>query len=354
MDLMATIIEILRDLPDLKVLDERRENRIDEYRWDAVVQAEVKGQPVCLLVEAKSSGYPRDMQRAIWQLADIAREASPSGRPNVPIVAAPSISETSRELLREHGLGYVDAGGSVYINLPQSVYWVDRPAPPGSERSLRNVYNGSSARVLHALLLAPDRPWHINELAELAGVAHSTAYQVCRHLEQQLLMEKSGKGPATVRLLREPGKLLDDWADSHSLADYAVRRFHRWTRDPRAFAQVFANALESAGVEYALTLSSGVELVAPYATGSSRFWALVSSSTASRLDNIAQEAGLQSVDEGESVNLLETEERSPLLFRRQVGDLWVASDIQLYLDLWAWPQRGKEQARHLRAERMEF
>ena len=97
-----------------------------------------------------------------------------------------------------------------------------------------------------------------------------------------------------------------------------------------------------------------MELVAPYATGPSRFWALVSSSTAGRLDAIAREAQLQPVDDGESVSLLMTDERSPLLFRRQVRDTWVASDIQLYLDLWAWPQRGKDQARHLRAERIGF
>ncbi len=47
-------------------------------------------------------------------------------------------------------------------------------------------------------------------------------------------------------------------------------------------------------------------------------------------------------------------ERSPLLFRQRVHDAWVASDVQLYRDLWAWPRRGREQAAHLRAERLTF
>jgi len=45
---------------------------------------------------------------------------------------------------------------------------------------------------------------------------------------------------------------------------------------------------------------------------------------------------------------------APLLFRQRVHDAWVASDVQLYRDLWAWPRRGREQAAHLRAERLTF
>ena len=54
------------------------------------------------------------------------------------------------------------------------------------------------------------------------------------------------------------------------------------------------------------------------------------------------------------MSFLVTRERSPLLFRRRIGECWVASDVQLYLDLFSWPARGKEQARHLRAERLPY
>jgi hypothetical protein len=51
---------------------------------------------------------------------------------------------------------------------------------------------------------------------------------------------------------------------------------------------------------------------------------------------------------------LTTRKRSPLMFQRRIDGVQVVSDIQLYLDLFAWPQRGKEQAQHLRAQRLQF
>ena len=111
-------------------------------------------------------------------------------------------------------------------------------------------------------------------------------------------------------------------------------------------------ALAGHGIEYALTLGSGAQLVAPYGTEVGHVWALAPANAP--IEDAARAAGLRPVEEGESVTLLATRDRSPLLFRRQVDDLWVASDVQLYLDLWAWPQRGKEQARHLRAERLGY
>jgi hypothetical protein len=37
---------------------------------------------------------------------------------------------------------------------------------------------------------------------------------------------------------------------------------------------------------------------------------------------------------------------------REIEGLWVVSDIQLYLDLYRHPVRGREQAEHLYARRM--
>ena len=130
--------------------------------------------------------------------------------------------------------------------------------------------------------------------------------------------------------------------------------FHRWARESVEPLRAVAGALADLGVEHALTLGSGARLVAPYGTDAERAWVLVPAGAAGRLEGMARASDLLPVEEGEAVTFLITRERSPLLFRRQVQGFWVASDVQLYLDLWAWPQRGKDQARHLRAERLGY
>lgn len=352
MGLTRALLATLAELPDVRIRAVDTDARVDSKRYDLAVCAEVKGRPVRFLVEARASGYPRDVQRAIWQLAEV--HPPTQEVVDVPLVAAPAISEAGRELLRRHKLGYWDTGGSLYIDLPWALYWVDRPVPAGRPRVLRSVYRGSTAPVLHALLLAPGRHWHVSELARRAEVSVSTVHQVCTFLEEQLWMDQEGKGPRSVRVLHQPGALLDVWATAHSLAEYSMRRFHRWARQSADLLRPVTEALTHLGVEHALTLGSGAPLVAPHGSGAEHGWVLLPASAASRLDEIAQAAELQPVDEGETLTFLLAHDRSPLLFRRQVQDYWVASDVQLYLDLWAWPQRGQEQARHLRAERLGY
>jgi len=323
---------------------------------DVVVNATVRGQDTLFLVEFKAYAYPRDVRDVVWRLKEVRDQlAAAPGTPNViAMLVAPSISENSRELLRQHGIAYWDTSGSLSLDLPWAHYLIDRPAPKQPERSLRDVYQGSSAQVLHAVLLDPSHTWHLNELAERAEVAVSTAHKVCTFLERQLWMERAGKGPRSVRILREPGALLDAWAAVHSLERYQHVRFHRWARSRAELLNAVLPALAENDVEYALTLESGAALVAPYATPSDRAWLVVSSSALSQLDAVAAQAGLRRVDEGERVTFLVTHDRSSLLFRQQLDGVSVASDIQLYLDLWAWPMRGQEQARHLRQERLSY
>lgn len=348
----SAIAAALAQLPEIEIRSVKTAPSVERRAYDLTILAEVKGRPVRFLVGVKSSGYPRDVQRTIWQLADLRQLDQEVAE--VPLVAAPAISEAGRELLRRHKLGYLDTSGSVYIDLPWAFYWLDRPVPAGRPRLLRNVYHGSSAQVLHLLLVEPGRDWHLSELAKHAEVSVSTVHQVCTFLEGQLWMDKEGKGPRTVRVLHQPGALLDAWATAHSLADYEPRRFHRWARQSDELLPPVMRTLTDLGIEHALTLSSGARLVAPYATGGDRGWVLLPAAAAPRLDEIAHAADLQPVDEGETLTFLLTADRSPLLFRRQTQGFWVASDVQLYLDLWAWPQRGQEQARHLRAERLGY
>lgn len=349
---LAQIPAILGNLPDIEIHEVLIDTTVGDRRWDAVIPATVRGRPVRFLIETRTSGYPRDIRQALWRLDEALRACDLAS--DVPVIAAPSISESSRRLLREHHLAYVDGGGSVYLDLPEMVYWVERPPLPSSAPLLRDAFRGSSAQALHALLLEPERDWKLHALAERAGVAASTAHRVCRFLEEQLWMEKAGSGPRTVRRLLEPGKLLDAWAESHTLTEYTTQHFHRWFREPLELTLAVTGAFEEAGIEHALTLSSGAQFVAPYASGAESVWLLVSARSTGMLGEAASAIGLQPVEEGEAVTFLISEQRSPLLFRRDVQGMWVASDVQLYLDLWAWPKRGREQARHLRAERIGY
>jgi hypothetical protein len=322
----------------------------ERFPFDTELRLLVAGRPVRLQVLTRKSSSPRDLREAALRLESVSN--SPGEIPSVPLIAAPSIGARAREFLREQGIGYWDRGGSLYLQLPWAVYWIDRPPPPSARRKRQDLFRGRATQVLHALLLEPDRPWHVSDLAPRAEVSPYLALQVCAYLEDQLWMERHGRGPRRVRRLCEPGKLLDAWAEAYSLDRYRFQRYYRWTQSPKALLELVGAALEGGGVEYALTLAAGAALVAPFATSVERLTFIIPESVP--LPEIAEAAKLRPVEDGENIAFLVTRERAPLLFRQRLGDVWVASAIQLYLDLYAWPQRGREQAQHLRSERLPF
>ncbi len=350
MDLLDELQAAFANLPGLEIESAKHDVRLANRHFDLLLTVKIKGQNAALVIEAKSSGYPRDVMSAAWQLAALQDQTWP--HPLIPIVAAPSISESSRSILRDDRIGYWDSGGSLYLELPWALYWTDRPVPRIGGRKHIDIFRGNATQVLHAMLVQPERQWHVQDLAASAEVSKSTAHQVLVNLEEQLWVEKRGKGPQTVRRLIEPGALLDAWAERHRLDEYQQSRFHRWTRHPTDLVRSIAQACERLDSDYALTLASGAQFVAPYATDPGRLTLLVPESLP--LADFSSAAELKPVDEGENVVLFRTKQATPLMFRQRANDFWIASDIQLYLDLWAWPQRGKEQAQHLRQEQIGF
>jgi hypothetical protein len=64
--------------------------------------------------------------------------------------------------------------------------------------------------------------------------------------------------------------------------------------------------------------------------------------------------GAAPVLDGQNVVFLQGKDDTPLVFREQIDDLWVANRFRLYADLRRDPRRGREQADHLRREVIGF
>jgi hypothetical protein len=60
------------------------------------------------------------------------------------------------------------------------------------------------------------------------------------------------------------------------------------------------------------------------------------------------------VNEGANLGVIESRSMGELLFRQKIEGVWVASPIQVYLDLLRSEGRAKEMAEHLRRERIGF
>jgi hypothetical protein len=343
------LIAALSKLPDLRVsriASERGAPRAADFR----IEIEIQRRRFRLMVKCVKNAYPRDVRSFIDQLWSWNGRAGDATI--LPMLASPSITEGSRELLRAKRIAYADSGGSVYLPVQTGVFFVERAVPRGAKRKSLNIFSGNTTRVLHTVLSDPGRQWHTVEIAAAAGVSPSTAHQVLEALEREQWARAIGAGPNRVRVLTEPGGLLDAWREEHTLRDYEVKKLFGSAKSAAALVVRLTSSMESAGVKYALTLSSGAALVVPSRAEVQEASVLVAGGAGANEALIS--AGLEPAEEGANVRAMMLQNDAPLLNRRELAGVWVASDVQLYLDLWSSGTRGKEQAESIRRERMRY
>lgn len=346
-ELPEHLLSTLSALPRLEILEYDTEVKLGSHRYDLVLKVDCSGRVYKIFAEVNNRAlHPKTALGAVRQLHDC---------DGVKMLGATSLTQETRAVLREQGISYWDLSGSVYLNLPNDYYFIDKPPlpQPREGREPKKVFKGSTAQVIHTVLLDPKRLWKVTELAKEAGVSAYTSQKVLEYLEAQLWLKKEGRGPQTIRRLTQPGKLLDAWADAYDPDHYRLLKFYKYSKTEEEQIKNLESLMKEAKSPWALTLEHGVKEYAPFINRlPSALTALVSAKGG--WSRRATEEGFKSVSSGENFRLLVSKTDTPLLGRQQFGLKWVASPIQLYLDLFSWPQRGKEQAEHLREKRIGF
>jgi hypothetical protein len=354
--LIGRFVEALRELPEVEADLDHREpvSKQTDRGHDAQVHLHVGGKSFVLLVECKKSVFPRDVRQVLWQFRE-AGHGRPAGRGEEPLslLVAESISPGAKELLRGERVGYYDSGGSLYLPAPGAYLYIDKPPPKTLAKSVRALFSGRRAQVLHALLVQHQDWFGVTELAQQAMVSPATASQVLTELERFDWLVARGQGPSKERHLREPGALLDAWAKQLvTIRPPTLRRYYVPNTKPDALAARIVQAFDAHEVQYALSHEDAAQRHTPFLSSVSQVRArvLIGANTDAAIGDL----DARSVTEGANLATIEAKLPGELLFREKVGGLWLASPIQIYLDLLRGEGRSKEMAEHFRKERIGF
>ena len=354
--LMAELLDTLRGLPDVTA---------DAAPWtdaggqaagiDLQVSMQVAGRSMALLVEIRKTLYPRDVRQALWQIRDAAsrRVGEADAERVVPLLAAESISPGAKELLKEERVGYFEAGGSLYLPAPGALFFVDKPPSKSTSRAIRSLYSGRRAHVLHGLLMRREDWLGVTGLAEDVSASPSTVSLVLTELERLDWLDSRGQGPGKQRRVSQPAALLDAWATSLKQQEVGpMRRFFVPSLKADALAARLDSVCASRGIDYALTHEAAAQRYAPFLSNVSSVRLRMPAGTAT--EATLGELGARPVSEGANLVVIDTKSPADLLFRQRVDGVWLASPIQVYLDLVRSEGRAKELAEHLRKERIGF
>lgn len=355
--LIERLLETLRTLPGIYAELNCWESvsQVGEPRCDAQISLQVAGNPFTLLIESKKTLYPRDVRQILWQYRNINRsgEAGQDGGEVVPLLVAESISLGAKELLRDERVGYYDSGGSLYMPASRAYVYIDKPPPKTLSKSMRSLFSGRRAQVLHFLLVHHQDWFGVKELAKEALVSSATASQMLTELERFDWLDSRGQGPNKERHLREPAALLDAWVKQLSLIrPPTLRRYYVPIIKTDKLLEHVGDVFASHAVEYAISYEAAAQSYTPFLSSVSQVRCRLLFGPAS--DAAIAELGARVVSEGANLVIIEAKSPGELLFRERMGGIWLASPIQVYLDLLCSEGRAKEMAEHLRRERIGF
>lgn len=354
--LIAEFLGALRALPDV-MADLTCQSDVDrQVPVNGVsVSMKVAGHPLALLVGIRKSLYPRDVRQALWQMREGAsRRIGSAGAENaVLLLAAESISPGARELLRAERVGYFDAGGSLYIPAPRSLFFVDKPPSKSTTRAIRSLFSGRRAHVLHVLLMRREDWLGVTGLAKDVSASPSTVSMVLTELERLEWLDSRGQGPGKQRRVSQPAAMLDAWTASlKQQPAEAMRRFFVPAVKTDALAAGLEGVCSSRGIDYAITHEAAAQRYAPFLSNVSQI--RIRLPAGSVTEAALGELNARPVSEGANLVVIHAKSPRDLLFRQRVDGVWLASPIQTYLDLVRAEGRAKELAEHLRKERIGF
>lgn len=153
--------------------------------------------------EVRSNGQPSHVRNAILSVRDYVAHLDFDA---APMVSAPFLSEWSRALCVESGVGYLDLHGNAFLQVPGILIDVSVPGEPPAERcGLKSLFRPKAARILRVMLRDPERAW--TELAGAAGASLGHVSNVHRTLLDREWAERRRGGVA----LSDPDSALDAW-----------------------------------------------------------------------------------------------------------------------------------------------
>jgi hypothetical protein len=264
-----------------------------------------------------------------------------------PVAVAQYISPQGAALLKRNGLGYLDLSGNCFLNFDNVL--IEKEGKPNlrpSTRPLKALFAPRATRVVRALLVEPSHLWRLDELARASQVSLGHAHNVLKRLGDLAWVER---GEQQRIVLSKPADLLDAWVDAYTYRLNGIATYFSPERITRKLVGELARAGQDAGRRLAFTLHAGAALVAPnvrvpaihcYVEGDP--------------EPIARALGLRPGEDEGNVYLMTPYD--PGVFHAPIikSGIPVVSLPQLYVDLYHYERRGREQAAHIRREAMGF
>lgn len=306
-------------------------------KFDLVGRVDFRGLRFDVVFEIVSSNSLPLFQNKIARLKAAAIEGGV-----VPAIAALYLSPRRQSMCRERGIYFVDLSGNVY--LAYESFYIEKIGFPNKypeKRKGRDPFSDKASIILRVLLNSGGYRWGIRELAKQTGLNPGYVSRMAKALEALNYVARD----KNKLLVRSPESILDDWARAYNLKKNESHSYFCTAAHPEEILQKLRELKILKNMQYALSVQAGASLIAPYSVYKEVH---VYVGNENDIEFFRKKLDLKDAGRGANVVFMIPHYRHSAFYdSRIVQGLPVVSDIQLYIDLYGYPHRGREQANHL-------
>jgi len=266
----------------------------------------------------------------------------------VPLVVAKYISQDRRKQCQKENICFLDLSGNVFLEY--NGLYIERIGFPNrfpEKRKGRSPFSDKASLILRAVLSDVKKVWGVRELAHSVGLDPGFVSRMAQELEKRNYVSRID---SKIRL-RDPKGLLEDWVREYNYKRNQELRYFYLAKNPEEIIDKLIAARIPDGIPYALGLHGGANLVAPYAVYNEVH---IYVHDRDNINHLVERLKLRDAQDGANlVFLLPYYKHSAFYGKRSIRNVWVVSNLQLYLDLYNYPIRGLEHAEHLYEKRLK-
>jgi len=209
---------------------------------------------------------------------------------------------------------------------------------------MKNVFADKASLVPRKMLKDAERRWVVRDFTGSGGVSLGMSQEVLKAMEKKGYIERVKKGPNSFAILTNEEKLISDWLNEYH---FNLNTIDTYYSSDKNILKKFKRVLKED--QYALTLHTGANLITSFVRTEEIFIYINLKNWKKDILDIRQKLDLKELVRGGNIHLIHPfYKNSVFLNTQKIKGYTVVSNLQLYLDLYNFQPRGREQAEYLR------
>ena len=211
-------------------------------------------------------------------------------------------------------------------------------------KNTKNIFADKATLILRKMLSNPDKKWVTRDFTGDNEVSIGMAQGVLETMEIKGYIERIKRGPESYTLLTNIQELISDWVTAYS---FELNKVDTYYSHHKNILSKLKNYLKDK--QYALTLHSGANLITSYVVTEEVFLYFKPENWEKDILELRQQLDLKELVRGGNIHIIRPYYKQSVFYGAQTKIGYkIASNLQLYLDLYKFKPRGREHAEYLK------